>query len=922
MPEAAAPSRISEAETLASMLARSRTVLCRLVLDDALTVIEAAGDFTGVLGPQGPEALAEGLYEIVAPAERSGLLRQVGQLRDGELSELRATLRLRGRIEEANWLEIHARWCEDPRDPPCLDAVLTNVTERMRREHLLRLRRFSTDRVRDCIFWLDPSGRCVEVNHAACKRLGYDREELIRLSLQDFDPVFLPEKWQRQWEMLKGCGSTRLESMHRTSSGEVFPVEIDASYVYHEGNEYICAIARDISESQRIKNDLQERVKELGAMLALARLIRHQDPEEIEVFLNKAILLLPPGFHDPEHTRAEIHYDGNCFACGPYLGENVTFLDHDILVDGEVRGALRVQTSGMRDAEEAFLPEERSLLKAFANSLGRAIEHNQSLRALRRSEQENRVILDNVRLGIVLLDPDMRVLRCNRQMNRWFPDGAFDSRPICHKVLHDPPRENVCRQCPTVKALADGQVHEARIQSARDGQIRQYRVVASPVFDDEGEIIGSIEIIEDITETLKFEQDLQRIHAAVDNATDAIAILDLSGKVTYANMSLGEILRNTRDGLEGFTLQRYFPEAEDYDQLMHGASEPWGFQGEVNVRDSEGRTFPALVRSSSIVQDGLYNIGALIVINDISEAKRVESETRHAMKLQSIGQLAAGIAHEINTPAQYVGDNMGFLGESYQSLREILEGYGRLLEADSADDRAGPLVEEISRRIEEEDLEFLLEEIPRALDQSREGIERIRTIVASMKEFSHPAQGGRVTFDINRCVRSTVTVARNEWKYVSEMHLELAEDLPPVECVPDEINQVLLNLLVNSAQALQEQSDSGEEMGEIRIRTSASKGGVELTLSDTGPGIAPKDQPRVFDPFFTTKDVGQGTGQGLAIAHGIIVDRHGGTIRLESVPGEGTTFRIWLPGAEDGIAETAGETAEDDPAQPPRELPS
>ena len=289
---------------------------------------------------------------------------------------------------------------------------------------------------------------------------------------------------------------------------------------------------------------------------------------------------------------------------------------------------------------------------------------------------------------------------------------------------------------------------------------------------------------------------------------------------------------------------------------------------------------------------------AVACARDRARQARLEADLLQAQKLESIGQLAAGIAHEINTPAQYVGDNLEFLEQSFGELGELLKRHQALLVAAGAGEVPEALVAEVREAAEAADVEFLEEEIPRALAQSREGIGRVSKIVRAMKDFSHPGSEQKQPIDLNRAIESTVTVARNEWKYVAELELELDDGLPPVPCLAAELNQVVLNIVVNAAHALGEQQEAGEGEGKGRIfvRT-RSEGGVwaVVEIEDTGPGIPEEIRDRIFDPFFTTKEVGKGTGQGLAIARSIVVDKHGGTLEVASQTGQGTTFTIRLP---------------------------
>ena len=211
------------------------------------------------------------------------------------------------------------------------------------------------------------------------------------------------------------------------------------------------------------------------------------------------------------------------------------------------------------------------------------------------------------------------------------------------------------------------------------------------------------------------------------------------------------------------------------------------------------------------------------------------------------------------------------------------------------------LLEDVDKCILKADLPYLVEEIPRAIEQSLEGVQRVTEIVGAMRDFSHPGSDQKSLVDLNHAINNTVTVSRNEWKYVAEMELDLDPSLPEVLCIPGEINQVLLNIIVNAAHAITDALEQKNlNKGTISIATHKRDGLVAIHISDTGAGI-PKDiQHRIFDPFFTTKDVGKGTGQGLAIAHRVVTEKHGGFLRFETDQNTGTTFIIELPLATAG----------------------
>lgn len=289
-------------------------------------------------------------------------------------------------------------------------------------------------------------------------------------------------------------------------------------------------------------------------------------------------------------------------------------------------------------------------------------------------------------------------------------------------------------------------------------------------------------------------------------------------------------------------------------------------------------------------------LGVLIMGTEITDRKLLERQLVQAQKLESIGQLAAGIAHEINTPTQYISDNTRFLQDSFSSLSKIIKMYGLLFKAIKVGSVSDTQIKDLEDAIEEEDLEYLEGEIPVAINQCLEGLDRVTNIVRSMKEFSHPGSEEMTAADINKAIENIVTVARNEWKYVAEMSLDLDPSLPPVSCVQGKINQVFLNILINAAQAISEiVGKDSEDKGKIKISTHVEEDSVEIRISDTGNGIPEEIRHKIFDPFFTTKEVGAGTGQGLHICHSVIVEKHGGSIRFDTEKGKGTTFIIRLP---------------------------
>jgi signal transduction histidine kinase len=282
------------------------------------------------------------------------------------------------------------------------------------------------------------------------------------------------------------------------------------------------------------------------------------------------------------------------------------------------------------------------------------------------------------------------------------------------------------------------------------------------------------------------------------------------------------------------------------------------------------------------------------LIEDLNCARQqlVQSE-----KMAAIGQLASGVAHEINTPIQYVSENIRFIKEACDELIACAKSYQQLVTAEEDKQVDQTMLDRARNRLDEADLDYLIDEIPEALSQSEDGVNRVAEIVSGMNNFAQPGTTEKVHTDLNESILSTLSVSANEWKSYADIETDLESDLPYVPVVPGEINQALLNIIVNAASAVKEkrERDSSREKGKITIRTHKENEWIVIEISDTGIGIPEEIQSKIFDPFFTTREVGQGTGQGLTVAYLAVVKMHAGMISVQSVPGGGTTFKVMLP---------------------------
>ncbi len=322
---------------------------------------------------------------------------------------------------------------------------------------------------------------------------------------------------------------------------------------------------------------------------------------------------------------------------------------------------------------------------------------------------------------------------------------------------------------------------------------------------------------------------------------------------------------------------------------------------QVEVTDDLGETWTVEMRAEET--EGDEWAAWVMSLHNITEQERTRQdrlrlveEIHKARKLEAIGSLTAGIAHEINTPIQFIGDNIRFLADSFEALLNLTARYDELWQRAKG---GADLTDLSARKAEAEreaDIEYIREEIPQAIEQTLEGVHSVTGIVRAMKDFAHQDQKEKTPADLHKMLESTLTVARNELKYVADVEKDFDPELPLVECFRNDLNQVFLNLLINAAHAIGEVIDqeSGEK-GTITVSTRRQGENAVIKIADTGAGIPEAIKDRILDPFFTTKEVGRGTGQGLAIARSIVVDRHGGKLSFETEEGKGTTFTIELP---------------------------
>ena len=627
------------------------------------------------------------------------------------------------------------------------------------------------------------------------------------------------------------------------------------------------------------------------------------------LYLNPAgrkMLGVPPEEEISRLRLADFHADATTAAAqqaeiaeakqaGIWLGES-EFIN---------RAGLRVLVS-----KQILVHRSSARETAYISVVARDItERKQMEEALRASENRYRSLVDSQGEGVVTVDADQRLAFANPAAENIFgvATGQLAGRNL-RDFLAAKDREILASHVELRKA---GQRSNYQIELCTPGgERRQILITGTPRFDPQGRFCGSFDVFRDITELKRATEQVTKserlLRTILDVLPQRVFWKDRQGCYVGANNRFLEDcgtsnivgktdhdLPWTREQADAFrvddqdVIESGLPKLDIIQRVILASGETrWLSTSKVPMRDSAGAI-----------------VGVLGTYLDITALKRAEQERqmmdlqlRQSQKLESIGQLAAGIAHEINTPTQYIGDNTRFLKDAFADLSQLLQGYATLTEAA----RSGQVTPESVRAVDElvaaKDIAFLTKEIPVAVDQSLEGIQRVTKIVRAMKEFSHPGVEQKTAIDLNRAIESTLMISRNEWKYVADLVTQLDPGLPPVPCLPGEFNQVILNLVINAAHAITDVvgQETGR-LGTITVSTRLEGDWVKIGISDTGTGIPEKVRDRIFDPFFTTKAVGKGTGQGLAIARSVIVGKHGGQIDFETETGKGTTFYIRLP---------------------------
>ena len=779
-------------------------------------------------------------------------------------------------------------------------AVKEDITERRRAEEALKASekryRLLFERNLAGVVRTALDGRVLDCNQAAVSMFGYDSVEEVR-GLPSTHFYYEPSD---RAVLLSKLNSEKSFSNHemrfRRKDGDLLWVIASLAVVNDDaaGGGIIEGTLIDITERKRAEKELYESRQMLQSILdAIPQRVFWKDRNSLYLGCNRAFAT-DAGLHAPAAIIGKSDFDL------AWTGVAERYRADDRLVMEQESPKLNFHEHQSRpDGSWLWLQTNKSPLRDRDGKVTGIIGTYEDVTERKQAEEKVRELLDSVPEAVYGIDVQGKCTFCNPSCLQLV--GYEKAEELLGKDMHDLIHHSLpdgtpypVEKCHIIEAFRRGQgTHiDNEVLWRRDGSSFFAEYWSHPIHRD-GKVTGAVVTFVNITERRRAEKELRLTRSSLENASDGVFWMDPQGRIVYINEAACRSLDRSREELLSLSIPDIDPgfHMETWETFWNELKTRGSMTFETRHQSKQGRIFPVEVTANYIEFDGQEFSFAFV--RDITERRALESQLRQAQKLEGIGQLAAGIAHEINTPTQFVTDNLTFLRDSWKSTHELLERYRGAIQNAGEALPAG-VAEGLQQEEQTCDLDFIDSEVPRAIEQSLDGAHRVAKIVRAMKEFSHPDSADKTATDLNKAIESTITVARNEWKYVAEIVKEFDETLPKVVCYPGDINQVVLNLIVNAAHAIKEKIKDGEK-GRITVGTRTRDECVEISVSDTGMGIPEGIRTRVFDPFFTTKEVGKGTGQGLALAYTVVVKKHGGKIWFETEIGQGTTFFITLP---------------------------
>ncbi|MDD4956858.1 MAG: PAS domain S-box protein [Candidatus Omnitrophica bacterium] len=758
-------------------------------------------------------------------------------------------------------------------------AFASDITDMMkdfyRAEQDLELLQTIIDAIPNPVFYKNSIGMYMGCNKAFMEFVGKRKEEIIGKTVYEVSPREFADKYhEADQELVRDGGNQVYEAKVVHADGTERAVMFyKARYETYDRKQGMVGVMLDITEAKKIEEALIE-AKNFGD-----KMLRTSPSAIFTVDVNKRVITWNKRAEQiTGYTMQEV-IGKEClfFSKAPCVKVCGLFSD-----DVEKPVIMKEATIRHKDGHTVYISKNADVLRDTNGEVVGGIEIFEDITERKRYETELREskekfqgVVDNIGVGVALIGPGMEVLTLNRKMKEWFPDVDPETKPICYQAFNRPPRDNICTYCPTCLTFRDGERHEAISNTPRGDSTIHYRIVTSPVKDDNGDVVAVIDMVEDITEKKKAEEYLktseEQFRAMIERSVDGIVILKKDGECVYANPAAERLFKAA---------------AYKMDKYIHLPKELPDKSVETSIERSDGDKLECELIYTRITWR--RTAGILVVIRDIGERKEVERKTIQTEKLASIGQIAAGVAHEINNPISFIGSNLTVLSTYVHDItgmvREMIELENAVKER--SEEKIEAAIKSVDEKRENIDLDYIAKDVTDLIMESNTGIERIKKIVYDLKTFSRPSRENLELVSLNEVIDGVINIVWNEIKYKAELIKEYGQ-LPSVKCDVQQMGQVFINLLVNAGHAI-------EARGAIVVRTYARGSSVVAEVVDSGRGIDPEVIEKVFEPFFSTKEKGEGTGLGLSITHGII-KKHNGTIDVESEPGKGTCFRITLP---------------------------